>query len=75
MYESKTEGGYEDFNKDKEMFSNYSTKSKYYDNSNKLAVGKKKEETIRVSIEEFTGLKQKICSYLVNSNNEHKKKA
>ena len=74
MYESKTEGAYEDFNKDKEMFSNYSTKSKYYDNSNKLAVRKKKDETISVAIEEFAGLKPKICSYLVNSNNKHKKK-
>ena len=37
MCEIKTE----DFSNDKEMFgfSNYSTKSKYYDNSNKLVVG------------------------------------
>ena len=37
MYKIKTENVYEDFNSDKEMleFSNYSTKSKYYDNSNK----------------------------------------
>ena len=73
MYESKTEGAYEDFNNDKEMFSNYSTKSKYYDNPNKLAVGKKKDETIRVAIEEFSGLKPKICSYLLNSNKKTKR--
>ena len=34
MYEIKTEDAYKDFSKDKEMLdiSNYSTKSKYYDN-------------------------------------------
>ena len=44
---------YEDFSKDKEMFnlSNYSAKSKYYDNSNKLVVGKMKDETGGVAIE------------------------
>ena len=33
---------FEDFSSDKEKFdfSNYSTKSKYYDNSNKLVIGK-----------------------------------
>ena len=37
MYEIKTEAVYEDFSNNKEMFdlSNYSTKSKHYDNSNK----------------------------------------
>ena len=41
VYEIKTEDAYEDFNNNKEMFnfSNYSTKSKYYDNSKKLVVG------------------------------------
>ena len=34
-------------------FSNYSAKSKYYDNSNKLVVGKMKYETACVGIEEF----------------------
>ena len=59
MYEIKTEDVYEDFSNDKEMFdfSNYSTKSKYYDNSNKLVVGKMKDETAGVAIEEFGGLK------------------
>ena len=48
MYEIKTEDVYEDFNDDKEMldFSNYSTKSKYYDNSKKLVLGKMKHETV-----------------------------
>ena len=75
MYEIKTEDVYEDFSNDKEMFdfSNYSTKSKYYDNSNKLVVGKIKDETTGVAIEEFVGLKPKMYSYLVNDNSEHKK--
>ena len=39
MYKNKTEDVYEDFNKDKEIFdfSNYSTKSKYYDDSKKIS--------------------------------------
>ena len=36
-------------------FSNYSTKSKYYDNLSKLVVGKMKEETADVAIERFVG--------------------
>ena len=42
MYEIKTKDVYKDCSNDKEMFdfSNYSTKSKYYDNSNNLVVGK-----------------------------------
>ena len=45
MYEIKTEDVYEDFSSNKEMFdfSNYSTKSKYYENSNKLVTGKIKD--------------------------------
>ena len=40
MYEIKTEDVYEDFSSDKEMFDfgNYSTKSKHYDDSNKLVI-------------------------------------
>ena len=42
IYEIKTEDVYEDFSKDKEMFDfrYYSTESKYYNDSNKLVVGK-----------------------------------
>ena len=53
MCEVKTEDVPEDFSDGKEMFdfSNYLTKSKYYDNSNKLVVGKIKDEAAGVSIE------------------------
>ena len=75
MYKIKTEDVYEDFSNDKEMFdfSNYSTKSKCYDNSKKLVVGKMKDETAGVAIEEFVGLKPKMYSYFVNDNSERKK--
>ena len=53
-------------------FSNYSTKSKYYNNSNKLVIGKMKHETRGVAIEEFVQLKPKMYSFLVD-NSEPKK--
>ena len=55
MYEIKSEDVYEGFRKDKEIFrfSNYSAKSKYYDDSNKLIVGKMVDKTGAVAIEKF----------------------
>ena len=75
MYEIKTKYVHEDFSKNREMFdSSYnSTKSRYYDNSNKLIVGKIKDETAGVPIREFVGLKPKIYSFLVNDSSQHKK--
>ena len=57
---------------DKEIFdfSNYSTKSKYYDDSNKLVIDKMKYEG---ATGESVGLKSKMCSILVDGNSEHKK--
>ena len=74
MHEIKTEDVYDDFSSNKEVFdfSDYSTKSKYYDNSNKLVIGKMKDETGDVAIKEFVGLKSKMYSFLVDKN-EHKK--
>ena len=54
-------------------FSNYLAKSKRYDNSNKLVIGKINKKATGVAIEEFFGLKPKMYSYLVNDNSEHKK--
>ena len=75
MYEIKIQDVYEDFSNDKEMFdfSNYSAKSKYYDNSNKLVVGKMEDETADLAIKEFVELKPKMYSNLVENNSEHKK--
>ena len=53
-------------------FSNYSTKLRYYNNSNKLVIGKMNDETRGVPIEEFVGLNPKMYSFLVD-NCEHKK--
>ena len=53
MHEIKTDDVYEDFSSGKEVFyfSNYSTKSKYSDNSNKLVTGKMKGESGGAAIE------------------------
>ena len=67
MYEMKTEDVYEG----KEMFdfSNYSHKSKHYNDSNKLLVDKLKDQKRGVTIKEFARLKPKIYSFLVDNNN------
>ena len=54
-------------------FSNCSTKSKYYNSSNKLVVSKMKGETASAVIEEFVGLKSKMYSHWVDENSEHEK--
>ena len=56
-------------------YSNYSTKSMRYDNSNKLVIGKMKDETGGVAIEEFVRLKPKMYSFLVIIVNIKKQKA
>ena len=59
MNEIKTEDVFEDFSSNTEVFdfTNYLINSKYYDDSNKLVIGKKKTETGAVATEEFVGLK------------------
>ena len=54
-------------------FSNYSTKSEYYDDSNKLGHWENESETGSVAIEESVGLKPKMYLFLVDDNSEHKK--
>ena len=70
IYETKTENVYEGFSSDKEMlhFSNYSTKSKYYHNSNKLVLGKMRDEAGVVIIREIIGLKPKMYLFLVENS-------
>ena len=53
-------------------FRNYSTKSKYCDDSNKSVIGKIEDKTQSAAIEEFVGLKPKTYSFLVD-NNKYKK--
>ena len=75
MYEIKTEDFYKDFCSDKEMlvFTNYLTKSKCYDDSSKVVIGKKAVETRSVVIEEFVGFNPNMYSFLVDNNSKHKK--
>ena len=47
-------------------FSNYSTKSEYHDDSNKLVIGKIKDGIAGVAIEEYVGLKPTMYLYLVD---------
>ena len=49
----------------------YDNMTKYYENSNKSVIGKMKDETRGVAIEEFVGLKPKMYSFLVD-NSEHR---
>ena len=74
MYEIRTEDVYEDFSSDNQMFdfSNYSIKSKYYDNLNKLNIGKMKDKTGGVAIEEYVGLKPKTYSFLIDNIKKQK---
>ena len=75
LYEIKTKYVYEYSSDNKKMFnlSNYSTQLKYYDNSNKLVVGKIKHERAGFANEEFAGLKPKMYSYLIDDNSKNKK--
>ena len=54
-------------------FSNYSGKSKYYDDWSKLVVGKMKNETGNAAIEKFLGMKPNLYSIFVDNSNEHEK--
>ena len=74
MFEIKLEGVCEGCSNNKEFdFTNYSTKSKYCDNSNKLVIGKIKDENAGVAVKQFVGLKPKIYSFLVDDNSKHVK--
>ena len=54
-------------------FSNYSTKSRRYEDSNKLVVARMKDKTIGATVQEFVGLKQKMYSFSVDDSSKHKK--
>ena len=63
-YEIKSENFYEEFFKSKDLFdfSNYSKNSKFFDETNKKAIGKMKDEFGGVYVIEFVGLKSKMYS-------------
>ena len=62
MYEIKIEDANENFNSDKEMLSltNYSTRSKYFNDSNKLSIGKMKYESGGVAIKKLQKVQIKM---------------
>ena len=62
MYVIKTKAVDEDFSKDKEMFdfSNFWANSKYYDNWNKLVVGKIENETGGFAVKKYVGWKTNL---------------
>ena len=74
-YAIKTKDVYEGFSKDKEMFdfNNYATESKYYDNSNRVLVGKMKDEITGVAVKEMFRLKPEMYSFSVEDSIEHRK--
>ena len=67
MFEIKDEDVCEGFSNDKEEFgfTNY---------SNKLVIGKIKDENAGVAVKKFVWLKPKIYSFLVDDNSKHVKR-
>ena len=63
-YEIKSENVYEEFYdwKDLFYFSNFSKDLRFYDDTNKRVIGKMKDEYGGFIIDEFIGLKAKMCS-------------
>ena len=63
-YEIKSEDVYEEFFIWKDLFdlSDYSKDSKFFNNTNKKVVGKMKDVFGGVIVDEFVGLKTKMCS-------------
>ena len=74
MYKIKTENVLEDCSKRIDLFdfSIYFKDSKYYNNSNKLVVGKMKDETSDAPIKSFVGLTYKVYTFITEANHESK---
>ena len=64
IYEIKSKDIYEEFFKWKDLFhfNSYSKDSKVFDSTNKKVISKMKDEFGGVIIDEFIGLKSKMCS-------------
>ena len=61
----QTDDIYEDIYKDKHLFdlSNYPSNDKYFDSTNKKIPGVFKDETSKVPIKSFVGLRSKMYSF------------
>ena len=64
IYEIKSEKVYKEFFKWKDLFdfSNYSKDSRFFDETNKKVIGNMKDQFGGVIVDEFVGLKSKMCS-------------
>ena len=62
-HETKSKDAYEEFFKHKHLFdfSTYPKDSKFFDQVNKKVIGKMKDELEGKIIDEFVGLKSKMC--------------
>ena len=71
IYEIKSDI-YEEFFKHKHLldFSNFSKDSNFYDNQNKMVVGKMKTERKGIPMNKFVGLKSKMYSMLSDGGKE-----
>ena len=74
-YHIKTEDAYRDFFVHREYFDNsdYPENSEFYFKENKKVIGKFKDETAGVPIEDFIGLKSKMYSVSLDSGKDSKK--
>ena len=63
-YEIKSENFYEKLFKHEDLFdfSNYPKDSKFFDNTSNKLIGKMKDKFGGVIVDEFVGLKSKMCS-------------
>lgn len=75
LYGIKAENITKDYYKNKELFnfSNYLERSKYYDDTNRLVVGKIKDETDGQPIKHLKTLKAKISSYITEDDHKCKR--
>ena len=73
-YEIEADDVYQDFFNDIEKFdfSEYDKSSRFFDETNKKAIGKFKDEACGKPITEFVGLKSKMYSYTKDNNQEIK---
>ena len=74
-YHIKREDIYRDFLADRELFDNSDSppNSEFYFSENKKVIGKFKDETARVPIRDFIGLKSKMYSVSLDSGKNRKK--
>ena len=74
-YHIKTEDAYHDFFADRELFDNSDCpeNSEFYFKENKKVIGKFKDETAGVPVDDFIGLKSKMYSVSLDSGKNSKK--